>query len=574
MLKSLLQFEPVLVRLCNNKQWDEASRRAHSHPSEAVPSPQAHRSSTALSAAVRGGAPLDTVVSILEACPEQLLVCHLRRGSVLHDAILHNKHKHNNHQLVKSSFEVLRFLVTQTTELMLKMTSTDKYTANAQSECCGDDNDNPFAMFDCLGRRPLHLIVSKAYMGMDMNLISMLVKANPGAAACRDGDAQTPLTTALSVTTEVGNMEIEMRVLEVTKLLLRAFPAAATQGICSDRSASLMTPLWCAIYYGRFSRTIKLLLDANPDAVQDICMNHEVCLNLCVTTRVPLDTIRMILAAYPQAVLTKDNYSLTPLCWAWIRHISPSRRSSMRLFIPSQFPNLLEDAINDLANVEICTSTGEVLGCANQERLDYFWSKSQMLLCASHHFDTLDNVLNSNSKIQWRALHAASALCCPSPFFSLSYKFHPEQARQRDESGKFPLHHAAARASYRRQIPIGATSLRTLELTDHVSPLSVLLGDYPEGATVADNEGRLPLHIWVECRCNADEGTNCDFDVRLHELDLLIEANSNALERRDMKTRVYPFMLALIGQGEVFLSSVNYAFLMLKRNPSLIKLER
>jgi len=369
-------------------------------------------------------------------------------------------------------------------------------------------------------------------------------------------------------------MEIEMRVLEVSKLLLQAYPAAATQGISSGRSASLMTPLWCAIYYGRFSSTVKLLLEANPNGVQDVCMNHEVCLNLCVTTRVPLDIIRMILTLHPEAALVQDNYTLTPLCWAWIRHISPSRRSSMRLFITSQFPTLLEDAIRDFECMKV-SHTGQVLGIANGEKLDYFWSTAQMLLCAGHHSNTLDNILSPSSKIQWRALHAASALCCPSPFFLLSYKLHPEQVRQRDESGKIPLHHAAARASYRREIPIGATSLRSFELTDHLSPLSVLLDDYPEGAAVTDNEGRLPLHIWVENLCGGCERTNSDdLDARLHELELLMEANIYALERRDVKTHIYPFMLALISPGELSLSSVNFAFLMLKMNPSLIKNER
>jgi len=92
MLRSIYLNESHLIKLCNTKQWDKVTERSKHQPEEAKPTCSAYRGvgSTALSIAVRCGAPLETIQAITEANLEQLVrVRHTRRGTVIHDAVKH-----------------------------------------------------------------------------------------------------------------------------------------------------------------------------------------------------------------------------------------------------------------------------------------------------------------------------------------------------------------------------------------------------------------------------------------------------------------------------------------------------
>jgi hypothetical protein len=89
MLRSLTPEEPELMRLCRIKAWDAVIQRCQSHPYEATPSDLClgGEGSTALSLAVRSGAPRSVLEVLHMAQGHQIGVTHRQRGSILHDAL-------------------------------------------------------------------------------------------------------------------------------------------------------------------------------------------------------------------------------------------------------------------------------------------------------------------------------------------------------------------------------------------------------------------------------------------------------------------------------------------------------
>jgi len=140
-------------------------------------------------------------------------------------------------------------------------------------------------------------------------------------------------------------------------------------------------------------------------------------------------------------------------------------------------------------------------------------------------------------------LHAAVELGCPDLIVRRALLEHPEQARMADRWGRSVLSIAAASADPLATVRV----VRSLLQPPHGSR---------RNATVIDADGRLPLHWYVA-------GGRRRFD---HGMVALIAAAPKALETRDGKEHLYPFMLAAVGED----SSIDAVYNLLRETPWLV----
>mmetsp|Transcript_24477 Transcript_24477/g.35800 ORF Transcript_24477/g.35800 Transcript_24477/m.35800 type:complete len:303 (-) Transcript_24477:319-1227(-) len=159
----------------------------------------------------------------------------------------------------------------------------------------------------------------------------------------------------------------------------------------------------------------------------------------------------------------------------------------------------------------------------------------------------------ANDKPYWSILHAIANIGChvhPS-LWKLALRLFPEKAKQRDQRGMLPLHYA-----------VSCTACSTLEkvsATDII--VDQLLDLYPFGSRCADNEGRIPLNIALDNHCHAfswdaiTDGENVAEEAnggcnRTGVIPRLLASAPEALHTRDSKTKMYPFMLAAVSNGD------------------------
>ena len=144
-----------LLHLIEARNWELARARAEAYAAEARPTSAAYRgiSQTALSSAVRNGAPLATVRAILRANPDALVaVRHARRGSVLHEAIRS-----------KATIDVIKFLVDEALRLDELQKKSGAKNSTSSVPIWGQMDDS--------NRTILHLLIGR--------ICSAIIKVTP-----------------------------------------------------------------------------------------------------------------------------------------------------------------------------------------------------------------------------------------------------------------------------------------------------------------------------------------------------------------------------------------------------------
>lgn len=149
--------ESDLLHLIEVRDWELARIHAEAYAAEARPTSAAYRgiSQTALSSAIRNGAPLLCIRSILRANPDALVaVRHARRGSALHEAIRS-----------KATIDVISFLVDEVFCLgeAQKKSGAKNSTSSSSVPIWGQVDDS--------NRTILHLLVGR--------ICSAIVKMTP-----------------------------------------------------------------------------------------------------------------------------------------------------------------------------------------------------------------------------------------------------------------------------------------------------------------------------------------------------------------------------------------------------------
>lgn len=634
----------TLAEWCAQEHWKEAIERSISHPEEAL---EHQGNDSPLALACRLGAPAECIQALLEASSQPVRRLIQSRGTPLHEAIVC---EHNN---VESS-RVIQLLLEADEKL------------EGKSACLLQDVDGNTPLH-LLIRRKFHLNIENDDNGTWFQMLQLLVKRAPEAVGIPDRGEynETPLIMALKANTYVGNYPegiIERRIREAVACMLQHCPEAARKTLEGARGS--YAALHSAVFHGRCSDTIRLLLDAEQEACNtsraSLIPNAqgELPLHFAAMRGEPPRSTALLANANPEAVLTRDQTGLTPFHWMWIRFVStflalenergettvearPKRIASgnkftdfaslergdfysdlemiRRLDPPVDFlqmrhtsPELLgaeSDAWTDRI-LSVLTSTRQryveentrteqrnnIVWTRREAVTSFFWTKVVALLKAAA------SAMNADSR-RFSLVHAALACpSCPPPVAQIICSLFPEELAVLDPStGRLPLHIAASRSWHswdwprpdaeaeqtRTSEPAGALLLRgetiaVLNTAINASP--------PEAARVTDGQGRLALHQAIDSFVRACSNSGQSYMVDAHEppvksmleaLQQLVRSYPASLERRDGKTKLYPFLQATAAATEYRTPSspntpfpdempLSMVYLLLRENPSLL----
>lgn len=210
-----------LLRLLDQRRWDDAILRVRRRPREANCGSAMYASPLAL--ACRLGAPIECTRAILKAAPEVVRSSQGLRGTPLHE-------------LLYSDFVDINVMA-----LLLKA-DEEVYQTNTEETplraCLVQDLDG-FTPLHLLIRRKFHAHILRSYQDPDhMELLRMLVKSCPAAVVLPDrGEySKPPIIYALKVhiyapllgSVEETHIKVEAIVTEMVQCMLSYCPDAAT----------------------------------------------------------------------------------------------------------------------------------------------------------------------------------------------------------------------------------------------------------------------------------------------------------------------------------------------------------
>jgi len=187
----------------------------------------------------------------------------------------------------------------------------------------------------------------------------------------------------------------------------------------------------------------------------------------------------------------------------------------------TNFP-IIDQTLLDLNASEAFLSEA-FLDLADRDFLQEFWWKAIALIKRS-------TLHNGSEKEEWRDLHQLLQLQkVSSRLILLAIKLYPQQIRQPDSRGDYPLHIACR--------------------NPHLH-LKKLVNLYPNAAKVPNKKGLYPLHLALRLRY---ERNNRSFDARKkmvswkYGLESVFLAAKHVVTICDDGMRLYPFMMAAIG---------------------------
>lgn len=306
-----------LVNLLRNNDWNGALERLASQPSEADtaldPSP--------LAVACRSGAPLEMIRTLLRAAPWKIRHVMDSRGTPLHEALSYEG----------TSLTVLAALLRSDEELG---------PAGPTRATLQQDVD---------GFTPLHLLIRRRFQSHIlqenpakersdnnnfMEILELLVKSSPEAVVIPDRGEyeESPIVYALKAniyspmlgTEDATISRIELQIYDMVACMLKYYPNAAHHVLNGYRGH--YTALHSAVFHGRCTKTIELLLQASPQSSYESALlantQGELPLHFCTMRGERPRTVQVLAEAAPQAISKRDTSGLTPLHWLWVRFVS------------------------------------------------------------------------------------------------------------------------------------------------------------------------------------------------------------------------------------------------------------
>lgn len=648
--KRKLHHDSTLLEMCKSSRpdWSAIAARAISHPQEAE---EQQGSSTPLAVACRKGAPAECIKHILQAAPSLVRRLFQSRGTPLHEAVVCGG--------IMTS-DVLELLLQADEQL------------DGKSACLMQDVD---------GCTPLHLLIKRRFPWHVHNeaddecwfhMLQLLVARAPEAVEIPDRGEyeEPPLVMALKANTYVGGdldgimfQRVERRIRETVACMLKHRPEAARKVLSGARGS--YAALHSAVFHGRCSDTIRLLLDAERQgrATSNAALlanaQGELPLHFAAMRGEPPNSTALLARSAPDAILTRDVLGLTPLHWFWIRFASTSmalendrgeatveaRRiastpgdkyvdfsllergdfyanlNMIRNLDPPigflQMRHIPNELSTDGYASELAKRSAQVLSNTRQRYNDeqeqrtvvwtrreavtsLFWAKVVSLLKAAAEEMDLGGG-------EFRLVNAAlSCRSCPPAVAELICSLFPEELSMVDvNTGKLPLHYAAARSWHSWDWPpanaeagqteptssqmLRGESIAVLQTSIQASP--------PQAARVADNQGRLALHHAIDTFVKACSSSGRAYMVdahrplvvsMLHVLQQLVSYYPESLERRDGKTKLYPFLQATAAATEFRNPSspndveipfpdempLSIVYVLLRENPALISVDQ
>ena len=393
--------------------------------------------------------------------------------------------------------------------------------------------------------------------------------------------------------------------------------------------------LYAAIIHHRSVATIEKLLTANPSSNRSayaiVTRQLETPLHVAVTVRAPVAVIRLLLEHGPEAVIAGDRHSLTPLDWVWIRHVldrahlvgkSNSRddgdsdaesvaatlpqfepnRPYARRSIPSPFLQNWKDAAKEIELLSEAMNDNNKgtkrmrVGSFTNYRATTgaLWERMSFMLpvAAREMYRLLEQSQDEISE-EWPVYHAASYVPCPVPLLDLAFFYYPDQVQQKDPRGYLPIHYAASCPYHDTSFDLPESMTSTSGVSPYIraqhqttfcdlSPIPKVIKHYPEAASIATPDGRLPLHIALEmikdhqstfrvaCQSQvltsiSSQNNAVPWEVSRFIIRSFVEVNTTAFEQQDPQTGLYPFMQAAVGDN----ADVDSVYSLLREHPSI-----
>lgn len=613
MLRRLHNPESELLELCKSGSWESVASRTRTHPAEATVTEAARNGTgtTALSIALRSNASLSLLQEILEADVSQIAVKHFIRGTILHESFRH-----------QVDDDILEFLVEQAIRY-------ENDTLKSGFDFEKTEINGLFEIKDELGRTPLHHMIHRIANSFDhgvgnnhRTILQKMIDICPQAIATIDADGTTPLIMLLvsfRFETDPMGQRCEKEIYYMATLMLKACPEAVKVVRRLPRSwhfhhtprfnsmqhkllhgEGTPTPLSCAILHCRSLETIQLLLSVSRQMGTNACTtlvthHEETALHIAATMNSSLEIIQALVDEAPAVAGLTDAKGLTPLDWMWIRHVTDwcsyttanhlvhNMSVSRRRYISTQFLQWHEHVSSRYLNVSglngVTTSNPAMIASANRLRTDMIQRASKVLpsmlrlrLQDGHQQSYCEDQMNIP------LIHSACATSCPLGLIALFCESFPEQLHLREsETGRLPLHIAASRSGYLKEIPNGPTAVLDGSYVTEDSSVQWILSKNPSACQISDNSKQLPLHIAIDLVKRArnaqasgegqasgpqDLNTDC-----MKEITVLLDQYPAALHRRDGLSKLYPFQQAAEGTN----GDVELAFILLRRDPTLLQ---
>jgi hypothetical protein len=283
---------------------------------------------------------------------------------------------------------------------------------------------------------------------------------------------------------------------------------------------------------------------------------------LAIAISSSLETIRLLLKTRPKVVHIPENTNTTPIALAWNMMLAgkpvngtgePERRCLDGVEGAAVSMEEIKRGKENRLALAVARTSASLLG-----DVQMWMGIIDFMLRAGFH-DTVDHPLPG--RIQWRAVHAASAGgFCPPDVLAFALQILPSEAKIRNEDGNLPIHIASA-----------APPDEGIVAIEHQAGAAIdfLLKFNKPGVMALDKHGRLPLHLACEspkCWSNGIASIVDDFP--------------EGVFMRDPKTGLFPFMQAAcigtttdesaIMQYVIELEVLNTVFNLLRLAPQLV----
>lgn len=327
----------------------------------------------------------------------------------------------------------------------------------------------------------------------------------------------------------------------VIEALMKAYPEASLSVGTSNMNPLHIT---CSSHHAS-AEIVRILLETSSLGKQMSSMRDvdgDTPLHAACRCGAPIEVLKLLLTANPEAVNERDYEGLTPLLRLWVRY-----------FV------ILGDNFVERVNGPL-DLTGD-LGDA--------WRKTELLLRCAYVGSVIPD--SSSSKI-FRLLHAAAAIDCPRPVVRLAAIIHREQLTQRDEHGMTPLLIAASTPVYKvRDLSDDGYMLEDRihgddtddetayeEDADNSQPsvIDILVDAHPGAAGIPDLKGNLALTLSIASGKRWHQGVQA-----------ILAGYPDALNRDDGSSRFVPFLQASVVQRP----DTGTIFELLRRDPALLR---
>ena len=292
------------------------------------------------------------------------------------------------------------------------------------------------------------------------------------------------------------------------------------------------TPLYLALQYRPPLRVVRALIQACPEATKMVARrNRDLPIHIAARCQVSLPILKEVLEATGPAVVQRTKDGSTVLRALWVGRESVGRFATQESK-DSPFWQKVRAVLTEMARKRDRSSTKtDTENPANA---------------------TMDGELKSDEPLLIHAAVSVGSRGCPKEILDFCLKHYRHQVSIRDIYGCLPLHVAVgaggvteqafkanAKTTRRRRLLL---KYRTVHGEEDVSVLSALLQPYPDAAIVPvsfNGEEVMPLHLALHSGHSWKEGVK-----------ELLEAGPKALSTTDPGTRLYPFQLAALQDGE------------------------